>query len=100
MSEGATKCAEVLSAQLCCSQEELIARAIANEIGDGWSLQSIASRITRKSYPYPSTVDVIALDGKNILELYPVRLEHVTEDGVFKIKAVQNYHMLNQGAAK
>jgi hypothetical protein len=42
----------------------------------------------------PDGVEILALDGEDILELHPVRFEQTTEAGSIKIKAVQNYRLL------
>lgn len=83
---------ENLSAQVANSQDELIAKAITDVIGEGWTLASLAGRLVRKVYP--DKVEVVALDGKNILELHPIRFEQVTEGSSIKIKAVQDYRLL------
>ena len=70
----------------------MIASTITAAIGEGWTLVSLAGRLVRKVYP--DKVEVVALDGKDILELHPIRFEHVTEGGSIKIKAVQDYRVL------
>ena len=81
-----------LSTQIASSQDGIIASAITAAIGEGWILSSLAGRLVRKIYP--DKIEVIALDGKNILELHPMTFEQVTEGGAIKIKAVQKYRLL------
>ena len=83
---------ENLSAQIANSQDGIIANAITAAIGENWSLTSLAGRLVRKIYP--DKIEVIAIDGKDILELDPMTFEQVTEGGAIKIKAVQKYRML------
>jgi len=42
----------------------------------------------------PDEVEVISLDGIDVVELHPVQFEQVTEGGVVKIKAVRSYRLL------
>lgn len=83
---------ENMAAQLARSQESVISSAITEKIGDGWTLASLTGRLVRKVYP--DKVEVVALDGTDILELHPIRFEQVTEGGSIKIKAVQGYRLL------
>ena len=87
---------EMLAAQVARSQDGVIASAITVAIGEGWTLASLAGRLVRKVYP--DKVEVVALDGKDILELHPVRFEQVTEGVLIKIKAVQSYRLLRSNA--
>jgi len=81
-----------LSAQVANGQDGIIASAITAAIGEGWVLSSLAGRLVCKIYP--DKTEVIALDGKDILELHPMTFEQVTEGGAIKIKAVQKYRLL------
>lgn len=83
---------ENMAAQVASSKDGVIATAITAAIGDGWTLASLTGRLVRKVYP--DKVEVVALDGKDILELRPMRLEQVTEGSSIKIKAVQGYRFL------
>jgi hypothetical protein len=83
---------ENLAAQVTKNQDGLISSAITLELGEGWTLAQLKGRLLRKVYP--DGVEVISLDGIDVLELHPVRFEQVTEDGAIKIKAVQNYRLL------
>ena len=83
---------ENMAKQVAESQDGVIANAITAAIGEGWTLASLAGRLVRKMYP--DKVEVVALDGKDILELHPIRFEQVTEGGSIKIKAVQDYRLL------
>jgi len=87
---------ENMAKQVANSQDGVIANAITATIGDGWTLASLAGRLVRKMYP--DKVEVVALDGKDILELHPIRFEQVTEGGSIKIKAVQDYRLLRPNA--
>jgi len=60
--------------------------------GEGWTLAQLRGRLLRKVYP--DGVEVVSLDGTDVLELHPVRFEQVTEGGAIKIKAVQSYRLL------
>lgn len=85
-----------LSWQMARSQDAIIASAITAAIGDGWDLPSLTGRLVRKIYP--DKVEVIALDGKDILELHPMTFEQVTEGGAIKINAAQDYRLLHPSA--
>ena len=87
---------ENMAAQVARSQDGVIANAITAAIGEGWTLASLAGRLVRNIYP--DKVEVVALDGKDILELHPIRFEQVTEGGSIKIKAVQDYRVLRPNA--
>ena len=52
----------------------------------------LKGRLLRKVYP--DGVEVVSIDGTDILELHPIRFEQVTEGGAIKIKAVQDYRVL------
>jgi hypothetical protein len=81
-----------MAAQVAKSQDGVIASAITAAIGESWTLASLVGRLERKIYP--NKVEVVALDGKDILELHPIRFEQVTEGGSIMIKAVQDYRVL------
>ncbi len=81
-----------LAAQVTTSQDGLISSAITLAIGDGWTLAQLKGRLLRKVYP--DGVEVVSLDGTDVLELHPVRFEQVTDGGAIKIKAVQSYRLL------
>ena len=83
---------ENMAAQMTNSQDALIASAITAEVGAEWTLRSLTGRLVRKIYP--DGIEVVALDGKDILELHPIRFEQTTEGGSIKIKAVQDYRVL------
>ena len=87
---------ENMAAQVARSQDGVIANAITAAIGEGWTLASLAGRLVRNIYP--DKVEVVALDGIDILELHPIRFEQVTEGGSIKIKAVQDYRVLRPNA--
>ena len=87
---------ENLAAQVTTSQEGLISSAITLELGEGWTLVQLKGRLLRKVYP--DGVEVVSLDGTDVLELHPVRFEQVTEGGAIKIKAVQSYRLLRPNA--
>ena len=89
---------ENLSAQIVSSQDDIIASAITATIGEGWILSSLTGRLVRKIYP--DKIEVIALDGKDILELHPMTFEQVTEGGAIKLKAVQKYRLLPNAVGK
>lgn len=93
----AAQSVENMAAQMARSQDGVIANAITAAIGEGWTLASLTGRLVRKVYP--DKVEVVALDGKDILELHPIRLEQMTEGGSIKIKAVQDYRVLCPNAA-
>ena len=84
---------ENMAAQVADSQDGVIASAITAAIGEGWTLVSLTGRLVRKVYP--NKVEVIAIDGKDILEFHPIRFEQVTEGGSIKIKVVQDYRVLH-----
>ena len=87
---------ENLAAQVTNSQDGLISNAITLELGEGWTLAQLKGRLLREVYP--DGVEVISLDGTDVLELHPVRFERVTEGGAVKIKAVQSYRVLRSNA--
>lgn len=87
---------ENMAAQVTSIQDGVIASAITAAIGEGWTLVALTGRLVRKVYP--DKVEVVALDGKDILELHPIRFEQVTEGGSIKIKAVQDYRLLRPNA--
>ncbi len=87
---------ENMAAQITKSQDGVIASAITAAIGDGWTLVSLAGRLVRKVHS--DKVEVVALDGKDIIELHPIRFERGTEGGSIKIKAVQDYRVLRYNA--
>ena len=87
---------ENLAAQVANSQDGLISSAITLELGEGWTLAQLKGRLLRKVYP--DGVEVVSLDGTDVLELHPVQFEQVTEGGAVKIKAVQNYRLLRSNA--
>lgn len=87
---------ESLAAQVITSQDGLISSAITLELGEGWTLAQLKGRLLRKVYP--DGVEVVSVDGTDILELHPVRFEQVAEGGVIKIKAVQSYRLLRPNA--
>ena len=64
--------------------------------GEGWTLAQLRGRLLRKVYP--DGVEIVSLDGTDVLELHPVRFEQVTEGGAIKIKAVQSYRLLRHNA--
>ncbi len=84
---------ENLASEVAKSQDGVIANAITAAIGEGWTLVSLTGRLVRKVYP--NKVEVIAIDGKDILEFHPIRFEQVTEGGSIKIKVVQDYRVLH-----
>jgi len=65
--------------------------------GEGWTLAQLRGRLLRKVYP--DGVEVVSLDGTDVLELHPVRFEQVTEGDSIKIKAVQDYRLLRPNAS-
>jgi len=84
-----------LQKQLAAAKEDadgLISNAITLELGEGWTVVQLKGRLLRKVYP--DGVEVISLDGIDVVELHPVRFERVTEGGSIKIKAVQSYRIL------
>ena len=83
---------ENLAAQATRSQDGLISSAISLELGEGWTLAQLKGRLLRKVYP--DGVEIVSIDGADVLELHPVRFERVTEGGSIKIKAVQSYRVL------
>jgi len=83
---------ENLAAQVTTSQDGLISSAITLALGEGWTLAQLKGRLLRKVYP--DGVEIVSLDGTDVLELHPVRFEQVTEGGAIKIKAVQSYRLL------
>lgn len=83
---------ENIATQVARSRDGVIASAITSAIGDGWTLASLGGRLVCKIYP--DKVEVVELDGKEILELHPIRFEQVTEGCSIKIKAVQGYRAL------
>ena len=83
---------EILAAQVTTSQDGLISSAITLELGEGWTLAQLKGRLLRNVYP--DGVEVVSVDGTDIIELHPVRFEQVTEGGSIKIKAVQSYRFL------
>ena len=87
---------EKMTAQVVISQDELIAVAITNAIGDGWTIASLTGRIARKVLH--DRVEVVELDGKEILEMHPIRFEKVMEGGSINLKSVQDYRILRSNA--
>ena len=83
---------ENLAAQVATSQDRLISSAITIALGEGWTLAQLKGLLLRKVYP--DGVEIVSLEGTDVLELHPVRFEQVTEGGAIKIKAVQSYRVL------
>ena len=82
--------------RLAESQESVLAKAITNEIGKGWSIESLSGRLRSKIQT--GINEIISIDGIEILEFFPVQFEQVTEGHEIKTKAVRNYRFLIQVA--
>jgi len=70
--------------------DELLGKAITAVIGEGWALLDLKGRLQSvrvRNEPQ----ETIMLDGKPLVELWPVELETFNEGGKITIKATRKY---------
>ena len=70
--------------------DAILTGAINAVIGKGWQICDLKGRLSCvKIAGHPQ--ETITLDGKPLVELWPVELETVSENGKITIKATRNY---------
>ena len=70
--------------------DAILTDAISAVIGRGWEVSDLKGRLACvKIQGQPQ--ETYTLDGKPILELWPIQLETINEGGKFTIKATRNY---------
>jgi hypothetical protein len=70
--------------------DAILTDAITAVIGKGWQICDLKGRLACvKIQGQPQ--ETYTLDGKPILELWPIQLETINEGGKFTIKATRNY---------
>lgn len=70
--------------------DDLLGKAITEVIGEGWSLIDLKGRL-QSVRVRDEPQETIMLDGKPLVELWPVELETVNEGGKITIKATRRY---------
>ena len=70
--------------------DTILTDAISAVIGRGWEVSDLKGRLACvKIQGQPQ--ETYTLDGKPILELWPIQLETINEDGKFTMKCTLNY---------
>jgi hypothetical protein len=81
-------------AKMLVGKEELIKRAL-DVTEPAWTIAAVLHRLTRTVH-VPSNIETINLDGKPIIEFYPVEFGEIERRGDRYVQQVsQNYRMLN-----
>lgn len=87
------ECVDNSMAKMLAGKEELIKRAL-DATEPAWTIATVLHRLTREVH-LPSNVESIKLDGKPIIEFYPLELgEPELCDGRYVQQVNQNYRML------
>jgi hypothetical protein len=87
-------CYESLAQGMAEKTDKSIAEAITSSIGDGWNIAELKGRlgiVRLRNAPK----ETLTLDGKPIMELYPVELTTEQRGSSTVITAAQNYRTLS-----
>lgn len=75
--------------------ETIISAEITQMLGEGWLIDDLRGRL-QSVRVCNEPQETISLDGKPLIELWPVELKTVNEGGKITIKAIRRYRTFRQ----
>jgi hypothetical protein len=86
----AADCSASLARDSAKATDEILSAEITAMVGDGWMIADLRGRL-QSVRVRDEPRETILLDGKPLVELWPVELETVNEGGKITIKATRRY---------